>query len=96
MLEIRTACEHCGKALPNSSREAMICSFECTYCENCAIELFQNVCPGCGGNFERRPVRPQKLLKKYPVSEHILVDPKSGPELWARIDKYKNIKPEER
>ena len=28
MLEIRPNCEHCGKDLPNTSTEAMICTFE--------------------------------------------------------------------
>ncbi|MBL7727168.1 MAG: DUF1272 domain-containing protein, partial [Dinghuibacter sp.] len=32
MLELRPVCEHCGKSLPNDSGEAMICTFECTFC----------------------------------------------------------------
>ena len=31
-LEMRGACEKCGKALPHDSAEAYICSFECTWC----------------------------------------------------------------
>lgn len=46
----------------------MVCSFECTFCRTCAEALLSNVCPNCGGGFERRPVRPARLLEKYPAS----------------------------
>lgn len=67
MLEIRPTCENCNKALPYNSNEAMICTFECTYCKDC-VALLKEVCPNCGGGFEKRPIRPKHLLKKYPVS----------------------------
>lgn len=35
MLEIRPCCEQCGKDLPYNSTEAMICTFECTFCHDC-------------------------------------------------------------
>ena len=35
MLEIRINCENCGKNLPNDCDDAMICSYECTFCEQC-------------------------------------------------------------
>ncbi|WP_231961661.1 DUF1272 domain-containing protein [Urechidicola croceus] len=38
MLEIRPSCEQCNKDLPYDSEDAMICTFECTYCEECATE----------------------------------------------------------
>jgi len=57
MLELRPTCEHCDKALPPASTEAMICTFECTFCRDC-VALLQNVCPNCGGGFTPRPVRP--------------------------------------
>jgi len=68
MLEIRPTCENCNKSLPNASNEAMICTFECTFCKQCAKTILQSVCPNCGGGFEKRPIRPQNLLEKYPVS----------------------------
>ena len=68
MLEIRPSCEHCDKALPAHSKEAMICNFKCTFCKSCVEELLQNVCPNCGGGFEKRPVRPKEYLDKYPPS----------------------------
>jgi hypothetical protein len=66
MLEIRPQCENCGKALPNESKEAMICSFECTFCKECVETVLKNECPNCGGGLEKRPVRPAHLLEKYP------------------------------
>jgi hypothetical protein len=96
MLEIRPNCEHCGKNLPNTSTEAMICSFECTYCKNCAITLFKNVCPTCGGNFESRPIRPAIMVRKYPVSKEKIIDPKDLSKAEKLITKYGNIPPEKR
>ncbi|MFV9549915.1 DUF1272 domain-containing protein [Algibacter sp. PT7-4] len=75
MLEIRPTCENCNKALPYNSREAMICTFECTFCKDCVHHILQHVCPNCGGGFEKRPIRPSKLLKKYPVSTKVIYKP---------------------
>jgi hypothetical protein len=58
MLELRPSCEHCNKALPAASTEAMICSYECTFCKSCVDTLLNNVCPNCGGGFSARPIRP--------------------------------------
>lgn len=68
MLEIRPNCEHCNKDLHFDALEAMICTFECTYCETCATTILKNICPNCGGNFTQRPIRPKRLLEKYPPS----------------------------
>lgn len=96
MLELRPNCEHCGKDLPNTSSEAMICSFECTYCRDCALELFENVCPSCGGNFVRRPIRPIKMIEKYPPSVKRVYELKDLKKAKKLINKYKNIAPEKR
>lgn len=69
MLEIRPSCEHCDIELPNDSQEAMICTFECTFCQDCVENVLESVCPNCGGGFEKRPIRPKQLLEKYPVSQ---------------------------
>ncbi|MCW5689639.1 MAG: DUF1272 domain-containing protein, partial [Pseudolabrys sp.] len=45
---------------------AMICTFECTFCRDCVETRLGGVCPNCGGNLERRPVRPAGKLGKYP------------------------------
>jgi hypothetical protein len=36
--------------------EAYICSFECTFCRNCAFEMHHR-CPNCGGELVSRPRR---------------------------------------
>lgn len=58
MLELRPSCEHCNRALPAHSSEAMICSYECTFCATCVQQVLDNVCPNCGGGFCARPIRP--------------------------------------
>lgn len=68
MLELRPNCECCGTDLPPSTDAAMICTFECTFCRHCASEVLHGRCPNCGGNLERRPVRPSALLARYPAS----------------------------
>ncbi len=93
MLAIRPSCEHCGKALPNESAEAMICTFECTFCSSCVAGVLHNVCPNCGGGFERRPTRPRAQLDKYPVSKSNIVEPVVKNNY---LTKYKTIDPRER
>ncbi|MFT4159192.1 DUF1272 domain-containing protein [Shinella sp.] len=68
MLEIRPNCECCDRDLPPESREAMICTFECTFCADCVAEVLGGACPNCGGDFVPRPIRPAALLAKYPAS----------------------------
>lgn len=57
MLKLKPNCEHCDKPLPDNSDEAMICSYECTYCLECVESVLKNICPNCGGSFEKRPKR---------------------------------------
>ena len=68
MLELRPNCECCNKDLTPDSTEAMICTFECTFCQHCAETALKGICPNCGGNLVARPVRPPAMLKKYPAS----------------------------
>lgn len=68
MLELRPNCECCDCDLPPESRDVMICTFECTFCTDCATGVLGGTCPNCGGTFERRPVRPAAMLAKYPAS----------------------------
>jgi len=68
MLEMRPNCECCDRDLPPDSHEAMICTFECTYCVDCVEQRLKGVCPNCGGGIMPRPVRPAALLGKYPPS----------------------------
>jgi len=63
MLELQPSCEHCNKALPPDSTEAMICTYECTFCKDCVEQVLNNVCPNCGGGFCQRPIRPRNNLR---------------------------------
>jgi len=68
MLELRPNCECCNRDLPPDSREAMICTFECTFCAACATQRLHDRCPNCGGELVRRPVRPAAALARHPAS----------------------------
>ncbi|HET7723867.1 MAG TPA: DUF1272 domain-containing protein [Propionibacteriaceae bacterium] len=68
MLELRPNCECCDVDLPPSAPDAMICTFECTWCAACVEECLHGVCPNCGGNIERRPIRPPEALVASPAS----------------------------
>jgi uncharacterized protein len=101
MLELRSTCEHCNKALPPDSPEARICTYECTFCAAC-VEILDNVCPNCGGGFVPRPVRPannwkgDNYLGKDPAStkvRHRPVDLAAHAQFAAKI---KSIPPEKR
>jgi len=59
-LELRPNCECCDVDLPPASTEAMICTYECTFCERCVREVLHDVCPNCGGGFAPRPIRPSR------------------------------------
>jgi len=54
-ITMKTSCETCQRALP-ADGEAYICSFECTFCADCAAST-NLVCPNCGGELLRRPRR---------------------------------------
>jgi hypothetical protein len=74
MLELRPVCENCAKELPPASTDAMICSFECTFCHDCVTHVLGDVCPNCAGGFTPRPIRPARnwhadnFLGTYPAS----------------------------
>jgi hypothetical protein len=54
-LEMRTECERCRTPL-SSDGPARICSYECTFCVECADQLDAR-CPNCGGELVARPRR---------------------------------------
>lgn len=68
MLQLRPNCECCDKNLPPDSTEALICSFECTFCASCVTNVLKGRCPNCGGELVARPRRPAEKLAKYPAS----------------------------
>ncbi len=73
MLALRPNCECCDRDLAPDSPDARICTFECTFCAECVDTRLGGVCPNCGGNFSVRPVRPARLLAKYPASTERVV-----------------------
>ncbi|WP_417456052.1 DUF1272 domain-containing protein [Kordiimonas sp.] len=96
MLQMRPSCEHCDKALPPNSREAMVCSYECTFCADCVEHVLGQVCPNCGGNFVPRPIRPSHewrpgvSLRHQPAREDKVfkpVDEQDQKEFAARVRK---------
>jgi hypothetical protein len=68
VLELRPNCECCDKDLPPTAPDAMICTFECTFCRDCAERLLRDVCPNCGGGFASRPIRTSEALSRHPAS----------------------------
>ncbi|HEY4041644.1 MAG TPA: DUF1272 domain-containing protein [Rhodopila sp.] len=75
VLELRPNCECCDRDLPPASLEARICSYECTFCADCAETRLQGICPNCGGELVRRPVRPPAMLAKHPASTRRILKP---------------------
>jgi hypothetical protein len=53
-LEMRSSCERCGKAL-TADGPARICSYECTFCPDCAAAMGD--VPNCQGELVPRPRR---------------------------------------
>lgn len=95
-LELRPSCEACGRALPPESTEAMICSFECTFCKACVDTLLANVCPNCGGDLQRRPIRPKAKLAEHPASTREVRKRVDEDAHAALVAKLKDEPPENR
>jgi len=96
MLALRPSCELCDRDLPPDSTEAMICSFECTFCATCVRETLFDVCPDCGGGFSPRPLRPRDRLAKYPPSAERVVKPLDAGRHAALLARYRAVAPEKR
>lgn len=75
MLELRPGCERCDRDLPPETGDAMICSFECTFCRDCAESVLAGICPNCGGELLQRPRRPAAELALHPASERRIYHP---------------------
>ena len=76
MLEMRPNCECCDRDLPPDSTQAMICTFECTFCEGCTRTRLKGLCPNCGDELVQRPLRAARLLEKHPASTTRVHNPK--------------------
>ena len=79
MLELRPNCECCDEDLAPDARDAMICTFECTFCRGCVETTLRGVCPNCGGGFTPRPIRPAAALRRHPASTVRVLAPACPP-----------------
>jgi hypothetical protein len=78
MLQMRPGCERCDRDLPADATEAWICSFECTFCSDCAEAQFGGRCPNCGGQLLPRPTRAGEALARNPASTVRVYKPQAG------------------
>jgi uncharacterized protein len=102
MLELRPNCELCDKDLPPDAADARICSYECTFCASCVETVLRDVCPNCGGGFQRRPIRPARAWRQGTGLAH---DPAgsarrqtryTGSELDEFVATLRDVRPSER
>jgi hypothetical protein len=96
VLDLRPGCELCDHDLPPASTEAMICTFECTFCARCARETLHNVCPNCGGGFTPRPIRPAAMLEKRPPSTQRVLKLLDAVKHGTFLARYRDVPPEKR
>lgn len=79
MLELKPNCKCCDKDLPPDAGDALICSIECTFCQECGSTRLNGRCPNCGGNLTARPIRPADKLAKFPACTKRVVKPGGCP-----------------
>jgi hypothetical protein len=96
MLELRPSCEGCGKALPPNATDAMICTYECTFCEVCVRTTLHDICPNCGGNFQHRPIRPRAMLAKDPARTECAAAGIDEASHAAFFERYRDAAPADR
>ena len=102
LLQLRPNCEYCDADLPPDAQNARICSYECTFCAECALRVLRNVCPNCGGGFVPRPVRPATerrpgvCLARHPPSGQRVHLKWERDSLSAYVDAIASIPPERR
>lgn len=77
MLQLRPNCECCDRDLPADTLDALICSFECTFCRECALVTLQGTCPNCAGELLQRPRRPAAKLLQYPAATERIHSPET-------------------
>ena len=101
-LELRPNCEFCDRDLPPDAGDAMICTYECTFCATCVAEVLYNVCPNCGGGFAPRPIRPRgeyvkglSLATRPGATERVHM---SKTEAWMRAlsERLRDVAPQDR
>jgi len=68
-LELKFNCERCGRDLFPAG-PAFICSYECTWCRECAAG-FEFRCPNCKGELVARPRRTPDMPESAPGSDYV-------------------------
>ena len=102
MLQLRPNCEYCDKDLPPHATDVRICSYECTFCADCAESVLHDVCPNCGGGFVPRPIRPVTerrpgvSLARQPASTQRVHLKWDRAELAEFVTTVRNVRPQER
>ncbi|MEL7296051.1 MAG: DUF1272 domain-containing protein [Pseudomonadota bacterium] len=102
MLKLKPNCEFCDKDLPPTATDAMICTYECTFCRDCVERHLHNVCPNCGGGFVPRPIRPATAhrdgvsLAHHPASTERVHLSYSKASIAALATALKDVPPEDR
>lgn len=91
MLQLKPNCECCDVDLPPQSLDARICSFECTFCQDCSDSSFGSTCPNCSGELVKRPIRPSNMLEKFPASTSRFLN-----EKHSAITRYASRSPQSR
>jgi len=101
-LELRPNCEYCDRDLPPDSTDARICSYECTFCDQCVAQHLHNVCPNCGGGFSPRPIRPARewrpglsVAKRPPTARRVHLS-YSQADIEALVLHVRDIAPQDR
>ena len=101
-LQLKPNCEYCDKDLPPHATDARICSYECTFCADCVATKLFNVCPNCGGGFERRPIRPSQEWRpgvstaKHPPSDKRVHLKYSHEDVAVHCARVRSVPPEQR
>lgn len=101
-LDLRPNCEYCDKDLPPQATDALICSYECTFCADCVETKLANVCPNCGRGFVSRPIRPFRewrprlSLAKRPASTKRIQLSYSPDAIAQHTARIRDIRPENR
>ena len=102
MLQLRPNCEYCDKDLAPDATDAIICSYECTFCADCVERHLDNVCPNCGGGFSLRPIRPMQARRAgvsrrhQPPSETRVHLKHSKEDVAAFSAKFETVPPDDR
>lgn len=102
MLDLRPNCELCDRDLLPDATNVRICSYECTFCADCADTVLRDVCPNCGGNLQPRPIRPKTAWRPglsrdhQPPSDKRVNTRRTADDIAAHVARIRDIPPQAR